>query len=317
MGAGFAMLCEACFGSAQAAGGEGALSQVETLIAARRYAQAESILRAYIAEHPQAADAVYRLAYVEQREDRPADSLKTYTSAAQLQKPTSEQLTAVALDYVLLKDYTDAIRWLRAAVEMDGANGDAWYALGRADFTQSRFAEADAAFRKALAIDPKSQKAAENLGLTLDAENRPEEAERFFREGVTLAEEGSGMAEAAHGPQAQATDEWPYLNYANFLLERGRSAEAIPLLRKAAAMAPDCAQCHEKLGRALVAGADGNEGVAELEKAVALAPGEARFHYELGLAYKQAGMTEKAKAEMATSARLYGSKNAGSGDAHR
>jgi Flp pilus assembly protein TadD len=283
----------------QAASSASLYEQGRALADAKRYAEADAALIRYVAEHPDSADALYLLGYVQQREDKPADSLQTYTEAAKLRAPRSEDLANVALDYVLLKDYTDAIHWLERAVAFDAKNADAWYALGRADYTQSRFIDAEKAFRKTLELDPKSTKAAENLGLTLDAENRPADAEAFFKEAVTLASDDP------------ATDEWPYLNYANFLLTRDRAGEAIPLLRKATAIAAKCAECHEKLGRALAASGDMQQGIAELEQAVALKPQEAHFHYELGLAYKQAGQMDKAKAELAASAKLYGTKAAG------
>jgi Flp pilus assembly protein TadD len=270
-----------------------------SLANATRFAEADAALRAYVNAHPDSADGLYLLAWVQQKENKPADSLATYTAAARLRVPSSDELTSVALDYVLAGDFPSAIKWLQKALQFDPRNAEAWYSLGRCDYTQSRFSEADAAFRKALALDPERLKAAENLGLTLDAENQPADAEAFFKEAVAMAAKGAN------------TDEWPYLDYANFLIDRERPAEAVPLLKQAVAIAPKCAACHEKLGRAYAQTGDAQQGIAELEKAVALKPDEAHFHYELGLAYKQAGMMDKAKVELAESAKLYGSKDAG------
>ena len=50
-------------------------------------------------------------------------------------------------------------------------------------------------------------------------------------------------------------------------------------------------------------------GIAELEQAATLSPGEAKLHYELGLAYRTARMPDRAKAEFATSEKLYGTKS--------
>jgi Flp pilus assembly protein TadD len=263
---------------------------------AKRFPQADAALRSYSEQHPESSDALYLLGFVQQREDKPRESLVTYTAAARLRTPRSEELTAVGLDYVLLKNYTGAIYWLEKAVALDPKNADAWYGLGRADYTQSRFTGAESAFRKTLELTPKSIKAIENLGLTLDAENRPADAEGLFKQAVALAS-------ASPNP-----DEWPYLDYASFLLDRDRAPEAVPLLKKATEIAPKCAACHEKLGRALTANGDPKQGIAELEQAVTLSPDEAHLHYELGLAYKQAGQMDKAKVELAASARLYGTK---------
>ena len=274
------------------------LYEGRALANAGRFAQADPVLRSYSRQHPESSDALYLLGFVQQREDQPRDSLVTYAAAARLRTPRSEELTMVGLDYVLLKDYTDAIYWLGKAVALDPGNADAWYSLGRADYTQGRFPDAESALRKTLELTPKSIKAIENLGLTLDAENRSADAEGFFKQAVALA---------AASPNP---DEWPYLDYANFLLAHDRAPEALPLLKKAAGIAPKCGECHEKLGRALAANGDPQEGVAELEQAVALSPEDAHIHYELGLAYKQTGQMDKARVELAASARLYGTKAA-------
>ena len=101
------------------------------------------------------------------------------------------------------------------------------------------------------------------------------------------------------------------LDQAGRVVYWNRAAEAIPLFEKAVALAPICAECHEKLGRALGATGDSKRGIDELEAAVALSPEDAHLHYELGLAYRSAGMPDRAKAELAASEKLYGTKAAG------
>jgi predicted Zn-dependent protease len=124
------------------------------------------------------------------------------------------------------------------------------------------------------------------------------DADASFRIAISLARDN---------PHA---NEWPYLNYGSFLLDHDRAAEAVPILQEAVARDPKCAACHEKLGRALNGTGATKQGIAELEQAVALSPDEAHLHYELGLAYRAAGMQDRAKAEFATSAKLYGTKSA-------
>ena len=275
------------------------LFEGKALFNLNRLTEAETALAAYAKLHPDSADGLFILGYVEQRENKPRESLETYTTAAQLRKPSSNDLKIVAFDYVLLADYVDAVRWLQRAVEFDAKNTDAWYSLGRCYYMQSQFHEAEKAFDKTLALDPNHMKAFENRGLVLDAENQPEAAEQSFRRAIALAQ---GHAR---------NDQWPYLDYGSFLVDRDRLVEAIPLFEKAVALAPTCAECHEKLGRALAAAGDSKRGIGELEAAVALSPEDAHLHYELGLAYRKAGMPDRAKAELAASERLYGTKAAG------
>jgi hypothetical protein len=68
-------------------------------------------------------------------------------------------------------------------------------------------------FRRVLALDPKDVETAENLALVFEAENRSADADRVFPMAVTLA------GDAPH------TGEWPYSNYASFLLDPDRAAE--------------------------------------------------------------------------------------------
>lgn len=275
------------------------LYQGKALFHLNRLAEAETALAAYTTLHPDSADALFMLGFVQQRENKAGNSLETYSAAARLRKPSSNDLKNVALDYVLLDDYPDAIHWLQKAVEFDPKNIDAWYSLGRCYYTQSRFSEAESAFSKTLELDPGHLKAAENLGLVLDAENRTAAADESFRRAIALARD------------EPRNDEWPYLDYGSFLIDHDRSAEAVPLLKQAVVIAPKCVECHEKLGRALAVTGDSKQGITELEDAVALSPQDAHLHYELGLAYRQAGMTDRAKAELAASAKLYGTKAAG------
>jgi tetratricopeptide (TPR) repeat protein len=261
-----------------------------------KLADADKFLTTYLTSRPDAVDALYLLGTIQQREDKPRESLTTFTHAAKLQTPTSEQLRIVGLDYVLLDDYPDAIHWLERAVQMDNSNAKAWYALGRSYYTQSRFSEAERAFKKALLLDPENLKAAENLGLVYDAENKGKEADGAFHAAITLANKD---------PQ---TDEWPYLDYGTFLLNQNRSQEAIPLLAQAAKINPNCAACHEKLGRALESTGQTEQAITQLERAVALSGKDPHLHYELGLAYRKAGQKDRAEAEMALSQKLYGSK---------
>lgn len=274
------------------------LLEGKSLVNLGRYAQADAVLRAWAGDHPDSSDALFLLGFVLNREDKPADSLNVYTRAARLTTPKSDDLKIVALDYVLLNDYPDAIRWMRQAVVFDPLNEQAWYGLGRCYYTQSEFKEAQEAFGKALSLDPHDTKAEENLGLAYEMGNRPQEAERAYKAAIAMADAD------------RKTDQWPYLDYASFLLEHDRPAEAVPLLERAVQIAPQCAECHGKLGRALARTGHANEGIDQLRTAIALAPKDPVLHYDLGRAYRAAGRMSEAQAELAVSAKLYGSKDA-------
>jgi tetratricopeptide (TPR) repeat protein len=259
---------------------------------------AETSLAKFVRMQPASADALYTLGLVQQRENKPRESLFTLTEAAKLRTPTSEELRIAGLDYVLLNDYPDAIHWLEKAVTFNERNVEAWYSLGRCDYAQSRFSDAEKAFDRVLALDPQHTRAAENLGLVYSALNRPADAEKSFRSAIALAE------------RDKAGNEWPYLDYGSFLLDQDRSREAIPLLKRAVEQNPQCTACQEKLGRAFSASGNLQEGVHQLEEAVTLNEDDPHLHYELGLACRKAGLEAQAKKELEQSAKLYGAKSA-------
>jgi Flp pilus assembly protein TadD len=273
------------------------LFEGKSLANLEKFAEADRALRHYAFHHASSPDAFFMLGFVLYREDKAADSLREYTQAAALATPKADDLRIVALDYVLLNDYPDAIRWLEKATAFDPQDQQAWYSLGRCYYTQSRFADAEGALQRAVQLNPKDTKAATNLALTYEMDNKIDDADRAYRASIQLADADP------------RTDEWPYLNYASFLLEHDHAAEALPLLRRTVAINPRCADCHAKLGKALAATGDAKNAVAELSQAITLSPDDPKLHYALGHVYQSLGMQDKAKAELAVSARLYGNRD--------
>lgn len=254
--------------------------------------QKESELRKALARQPDSADVLYALALVLRGEGKARQSLDIYTRAAQHRKPTPKELRSVALDYVLLTDYEDAIHWLEVASGMDPADADVLYSLGRCYYSKDRYLDAQRMYERVLTLQPKHVKAEENLGLVYDATNRPDLAEQALRN-------------AADWTDKNGTDEWPFLDLGSFLLDKDRAKEAIDPLRIAAHIRPESAICHEKLGRALLAVHDSTGGVAELEQATRLDPKNPKTHFELGRALRQAGQAERAQQEFSLSQKLY------------
>jgi tetratricopeptide (TPR) repeat protein len=271
---------------------EASYSEEESASVSPRLAQKEADLRADIAERPQSAELLYSLALLLRQEGKARESLDMYTRAAQLRAPGASELHLVALDYVLLNDYEDAIHWLERAAKMEPGNVPVLYSLGRCYFSKDRYLEAERMFTHVLALDPKNLKAEENLGLVFDATNHTAQAEDALRTAASWADK-------------HAQDEWPFLDLGGFLLDHGRAQEAIDPLRTAVSIRADCATCHEKLGRALLTTRVLDEGIMELEKAVKLDSSNPKMHYELGRALRMGGQAERAQQEFAASQKLY------------
>ena len=268
----------------------------ESLIHLGEFAEASQALRSYIAQHPTSSEALYLLGYSLNKQNKPAESLKTYTEAAKYAPPKASDFETIGLDYVLLNDYPDAIKWLEHSVELDPNNVGALYALGRCYYTQSRFNDAEKKFRTVLQLEPNHRKSWQNLALVLEALNRPDEADRAFKRSIELSASDSKV------------NEWPYLDYGGFLLNQDRPSEAVPILQRAVAIAPACAACHEKLGRSFSLLGRSSEAEHELEEAVALEPQNPKMHFELSRVYRKDGNMQKARDEAALSAKLYGTQ---------
>jgi Flp pilus assembly protein TadD len=270
------------------------LTTAQQLVRNGKFAQADAMLRPLIAADPKAAEPRYLLAYALLREDKPAESLKEYTSAAALRAPTAVELRNVALDYVLLKALPDADRWMSRALAMDANDAETWYAMGRLHYTQGRYGDALTCFEKTIALNPRSVKGENNLGLAYEALNRNEDAVRAYR---------TAMAWQKDDP---APSEQPLLNLAILLQHRNQLPEAQQLLEQAARIAPNEPRIHENLGQVYLHMDRAADAAKEFADAVRLAPQNPRYHYLLGQAYRHTGDERQAKAEFARSAALNG-----------
>jgi tetratricopeptide (TPR) repeat protein len=280
------------------------LFQARCFVHLENFAGAESALRAYLGSHRDSADARYLLGFVLHRENRPDESLSVYTEAAALVLPRSDDLKIVGLDYVLLNDYPDAIKWLEKAVELDPQNKDAWYYLGRAYYTKGRLSESKAAFLHVLEIDARDARAENNLGLILETEGQPSAAADAYRQAIA-------WQQGSFHPSEQ-----PYVNLGNLLMEQGESKEALEALQRSAELAPTNAYCHLKLGMYYRKTGQLDGAKRELEKATALEPDNAVAHYQLGRVYKETNSMARAKAEFDRAAELQARSAGSSAERH-
>ena len=268
------------------------LYRAKSLVHLQDFVAAEKALRGYLQSHRDSSDALYMLGFVLNRENRPADSLAAYTRAAALVPPTSDDLKVVGLDYVLLDDYPDAIKWLEKSVALDGQNKDAWYYLGRAYYSKSRLGQARQAFQKILDLDPSNARAENNLGLILETEGKPAAAIEAYRKAIRWQDQGSQISEQ------------PYVNLGNLLMAQGQLTEAAAPLEKAVALAPKNAFCHMTLGIYYRKLGKTEAASRELQLATQLEPDNAVAHYQLGRLYKDMNELNRAKAEFDRTAEL-------------
>ena len=192
------------------------LFRAEALISEAHFHDADVALRAYLRQHSESARAMYDLGKVLHYEDQPKDSLTTYTVAAALSPPSAEDLRVVALDYVLLKDYGDAVRWLDRALQSAPADAELWYDLGRTRMMQLDFIAAETALQRSLALSPRLVKAENNLGVTYEALNRTADALQAYQQAIAWQQ------------NLPRRSEQPLLNYGKLLIDENRLAPPKP-----------------------------------------------------------------------------------------
>lgn len=220
------------------------------------------------------------------KEEKAKVSLAEFTAGAKYSKPGAFDLKIVALDYVLLGDYTDADKWLTRALQRNPQDSEDWYSLGRIKYNENRFAEAITAFERCLNLDARNVKAEANIGLSYAGLGRNDEAIAAYQQAI---------AWQADSPNKNPE---PYIDYGDLLIEKNRPQEAVPLLLQAIQIDPSERRAHEKLGKAYVDLKQLALAQAEYEAAIALAPGNARLHYLLGQVYRKEGFIDKAKLEL-------------------
>jgi Tfp pilus assembly protein PilF len=146
--------------------------------------------------------------------------------------------------------------------------------LGVALQTDGRLEEAEAHYRRSIAIDPDYGPAYVNLGMALMARgdalvrmNRETEAIAAYRESLQLNPNNSLL----------------HFTVGSLLVKAERFEEAIGEFRAGLALAPDSAEAHNNLGGALAATGRPAEAIAEFEQALRLNPNllSARRNLEL------------------------------------
>jgi tetratricopeptide (TPR) repeat protein len=193
------------------------------------------------------------------------------------------------------------------------ADADAHVDRGWKLYEQGRYAEAEAAYREAIRLNPASAVARSNLGTVLRDLKRYPEAEAAYREAIRLnpasaqthSNLGITLNDLKRYPEAEAACRDairldPRLTYAHnnlgiVLRDLNRLPEAEAAFREAVRLGPSSAVTHFNLGRILHDLKRYPEAEAAYREAIRLSPGSASDHYQLGLLlqevkrYREAG----------------------------
>lgn len=131
------------------------------------------------------------------------------------------------------------------------------------------YAEAEAEYRRLIALDPSIPEAYVNLGLMLHLQKKQEEAIRTFQQAIKLEPALSNA----------------YLFLGIDLFNLNRTSKALPILQKYTALVPSDPQGHYYLGLTFASRGDSEKATQSLETAARLAPKDVDVLYHLAQSY--------------------------------
>lgn len=292
------------------------------LVRQERFAEARKILETLVQDSSNVpAEAYYHLAVCDARQGRrhaadtnldlalardsgylPAVHLKAYFefSAGRYsealgwtghyldQRPDGGETRKISgLARFMLGDRPGAELDLKRAASLLPQDFDAHYYLGRVYFEGSKLTLALSAFRKAIELDPRSAKARNHLGQTLEGLTRFEEAGDAYRDAIHVEKEGAERSE------------WPYYNLGSLLLAEGDTEKAVTLLEEALARNPSSLQTRTRLGAAYSAASRLADAEKQLRAAVLEEPTNADAHYQLGRVLMKLGLKDEGRKHLA------------------
>ncbi len=185
----------------------------------------------------------------------------------------------------------EAEEHFRRAATLQPARATSRNALGVALASQGRDREAEAEFREAARLSPRLVDALANLGVLYTRQGRLDEAIAPLRHALALDVGRAGVrAELGRALRGRAIE----------LAREGRLDEAAGLWREASPLAGEDPELLRGLGQALVERGKGVEAIPILERAVALAPQRGAERLWLARAYRLAGRMPEADREAAT-----------------
>ena len=186
--------------------------------------------------------------------------------------------TNLATELQAASRFDDAIAHYRQAIALQADYAPAYNNLGVALRAQGRTTDAIDTYRQALALHGDYPDAHYNLANALLAQGDAVDAEAHFSIALRAIPDEAGIRN----------------NLAIALAQQGKPDEALAAMRAAVAAAPDSAIAHRNLGDLLVAAGRVSEGLAALERATQLDPTDPSAHYNLGVALLDAERLDQA-----------------------
>jgi tetratricopeptide (TPR) repeat protein len=264
------------------------LTQAETAIEKGDYATAEPLLRKLLDRDPASYAGWFDLGFVDNALGKVDDSIAAYRKSVAAKSDVFESNLNLGLQLAKTGQH-DAETFLRAATQLKPARNPAegqyraWLSLAQI-IAKSKPEDALTAYQRAATLQPKESEPHLSAGHLLEEENRFTEAEREYKQALTL---DSGSTDAVIG-------------LANIYMRGRQFPAAEHYLRKLLVERGDSAPVHIQLGRVLAAEGKTDAAIAELQAGLKLAPGDDAAQREVADLYAAAGKNDLAEAAYRT-----------------
>lgn len=292
----------------------GAIGAVRTLARNPVWHDDGRLAAATLRDEPRAWQMYVILGNWHEREGRPEEAMRAYDEGLRV-FPDKPQLRAADIN-VRLKLHRigpeEAIRDYLPLAQAYPSLYEVQYNLGDACLKAGRPAEAEQAFRRAVALNPGGMQAREGLTLAIIAQGREPEgsggddtslspvARSRARLIQAVAAMQAGRLEEAEAMLQEALRLDPksdraLLSLAVLESRRGDDRAAVEDCRKALALDPTLADAYEQMGVSGLRLGDLPEAIRNLEKATNLDSTDKEALSRLGVAYAQGGRPEEAR----------------------
>jgi tetratricopeptide (TPR) repeat protein len=238
---------------------------------------------------PANADAAYRLAWLLHSQGRFEECVAVAEKLKDTRALSAPLFGVVGDAYLKRGEKARALAALKRAVELSPAEPSYQFTLASAWLRHPPdLQEAEAAFRKFLALRPDDAQGQLHLGYVLLKQKKHTEAREWLERSTRAA---GGTPEAFY-----------YLG----LIAQGQNedARAIELFEKSLKLAPSFGHVHVALGALYLKLKDYTRAQAALETGAKLSPEDSKAHYNLALLYARLKQPERAREEMQIVERL-------------
>jgi tetratricopeptide (TPR) repeat protein len=259
------------------------IERFRDLIAKESFQELDPQLRSYLSAHPRSWKAYYCLGYVQLRQRRIGESIKSLSKSLQLNPNNAEAHKILARDLAIIGRYDFALREYQAALRLDPTSAEVHYNCGRIYTFLDEFRKARAELEKAIRLDAKYMEAYNALGFAVEALGDDAGALEGYLTAIRLNEERHGKFDAA------------YVNLSAYYNRRGKSDLALEYAHRALALNPQSDLAYFQIAKTCRAEQDWPGVVAALEKAVAISSWRPQYFYVLGIAYGKLGRSQESE----------------------